>query len=398
MKALDTDSMILLDVTTANSRISALQSLMAEKGISALLITDNANIYYLTGRVFAGLIYVPVQGQAICFVRRPVGLKGDGVVYIRKPEEIKETIGLNVPETIGLELDLTAYSTVSRLKAIFPESKLENASPILRQARSVKDLSALQLLRESGRKQVYVYSKIPQLYTSGMTDIELQIEIERRSRLEGCLGQFRISGDSMELHMGNVITGENADSPTPYDFAMGGRGVDPSLPVGADGSEIKPGTTVMIDMNGNFTGYMTDMTRVYSLGDPDNLPELARKAHECSIKIHQELSSMMVPGTEAKAMWHRAHEIAEEFGLLDYYMGHRQHAGFIGHGVGIEINELPVIAPRSRDIIAEGNAIALEPKFVIPGVGAVGIESTYFVHADKVENLTPAPEKIISLD
>ena len=114
--------------------------------------------------------------------------------------------------------------------------------------------------------------------------------------------------------------------------------------------------------------------------------------------IHRELVKMLVPGTEAKALWQRAEEIAREEGLHEYFMGHRQKAGFLGHGVGIEINELPVIAPRSRDIISVGNAVALEPKFVIPGAGAVGIESTYFVHSDHVENLTDAPETIIPFD
>ncbi|MDE7443677.1 MAG: M24 family metallopeptidase, partial [Muribaculaceae bacterium] len=77
---------------------------------------------------------------------------------------------------------------------------------------------------------------------------------------------------------------------------------------------------------------------------------------------------------------------------------HRQHAGFIGHGVGIEINELPVIAPRSRDILQADNVIALEPKFVIPHVGAVGIENTYVVTADGLKCLTNAPEEIIGLE
>ena len=78
-------------------------------------------------------------------------------------------------------------------------------------------------------------------------------------------------------------------------------------------------------------------------------------------------------------------------------MGHRQHAGFIGHGVGIEINEWPVIAPRSRQILEEGNVIALEPKFVIHRNGAVGVENTYVIRRDGAERLTDAPEEIISL-
>lgn len=74
-----------------------------------------------------------------------------------------------------------------------------------------------------------------------MTDIEFQVEIEREARLEGCLGQFRISGNSMELYMGSLLAGDNADNPSPYDFAMGGAGADPSLPVGANGTVIRRG-------------------------------------------------------------------------------------------------------------------------------------------------------------
>lgn len=195
--------------------------------------------------------------------------------------------------------------------------------------------------------------------------------------------------------MANVLCGDNADAPTPYDFAMGGAGLDPSLPVGCDGSTIKPGMTVMVDANGNYTGYMTDMTRVFYL---EHVSELARRAHDCSIRICHELAAMGCPGVEAKALDERARAIVAEEKLEDYFMGHRQHAGFIGHGVGIEINELPVIAPRSRDILQENNVVALEPKFVIPHVGAVGIENTYLVTPDGMVPLTTAPEELINLE
>lgn len=107
---------------------------------------------------------------------------------------------------------------------------------------------------------------------------------------------------------------------------------------------------------------------------------------------------MMKPGVKAKDLWEKAEQMVTERDLKAYYMGHRQHAGFIGHGVGIEINELPVIAPRSRDVLSEGNVIALEPKFVIPHVGAIGIENTYAIRAGKVECLTNSPEEIVYFD
>jgi Xaa-Pro aminopeptidase len=376
-------------------RLSKIRSEMEATSTEALLLTDNANIYYLTGRVFAGYAYIPLKGMPIFFVKRPVELEGDGIVYIRKPEEITASIGMSAPSNIALELDVLPYSMASRLIPVFPGAEIRNASPLMRTVRAVKTPLAMDMLRQSGAKHTRVYRRIPGLFQEGMSDYDLQVSIEHLSRLQGCLGQFRISGDTMELYMGNVLAGRNADAPSPYDFAMGGAGMDPSLPVGANGTLITPGTTVMVDINGNYNGYMTDMTRVFALGD---LEPLAERAHQCSIDIHHALCDMMHPGTPAKALWEKAEQIVTEADLKPYYMGHRQHAGFIGHGVGIEINELPVIAPRSRDTIQEGNVIALEPKFVIPHVGAVGIENTYIVHSDRVECITLAPEEIIYFD
>lgn len=385
---------LLLQPEEQALRLEKVRGIMNEKKIDALLISDNANKYYLTGRVFSGYIYLPLKGEPIYFVKRPVTMKGDGVVSIRKPEQIAESIGMVPPATIGLELATASYSKVERLRRIFPQSELADASSVMSAARAVKTAEELEKIRISGIKQDHIYRKIPTLYREGMTDVELQVEIERESRLEGCLGQFRINGDDMELYMGNILVGDNADVPTPYDFAMGGEGMDPSLPVGCNGTVIKPGNSVMVDVNGNYTGYMTDMTRTYYV---EEIGDLARKAHECSIAICRRLAELGRPGTEAKALYEEAEKMAREAGLHEYFMGHRQKAGFVGHGVGIEINELPVIAPRSRDILQENNVIALEPKFVIPKTGAVGIENTYVVTPDGLKPLTNTPEGLTSL-
>lgn len=106
---------------------------------------------------------------------------------------------------------------------------------------------------------------------------------------------------------------------------------------------------------------------------------------------------MAKPGTPTASMYEKAVAMAEEAGLTDYFMGHAQKAGFVGHGVGIEVNELPVLAPKSRDVLAVGNVIAIEPKFVIPSVGAVGIENTYVVTEDGLDVITDAPEDLKEL-
>ena len=366
---------------------------LKSQGIDAILVSENANLYYTSGRVFCGFTYITADGSVTYFVRRPVGLSGDNVRYIRKPEQIAEMLPA-MPATIALELDTTPYSTVERLQKIFGDAQVANGSDVLRRCRAVKTPYEIARLNESGVHHTMAYSRIPRIYRGGMTDVELQVEIERVLRNEGCLGQFRIAGGSMELFMGNLLTGDNADVPSPYDFAMGGAGLDLSLPVGCNGSAISPGHTVMVDMCGNFTGYMTDMTRVFYVG---RLDETAAKAHQLSIDIHHRLAKEFHAGCEAKRMYEVAMEMVTAAGMDDYFMGHTQKAGFIGHGVGIEVNELPVLAPRSRDVLEEGNVIAIEPKFVIPHVGAVGIENTYVVRNDRLECITNAPEEITEL-
>jgi Xaa-Pro aminopeptidase len=396
MKNID---IVALPAEEFKAHLDKVFNLMNAADIDYAIIRDNANLYYLTGRVFRGYIYLDAKTSGYAFgVKAPNNLSGDNLMYFRKPADFVEHVvaKFGAPETLAFELDSMAYSNVTRLAKSFGEIKVGNISGVMRQARSTKTAYELEKIRRSGVKHTHVYEQIPGLYQPGMSDIELQIEIERTSRLSGCLGQFRINGGDMEIFMGNVLTGENGDTPSPYDFAMGGQGLDPSIPVGANGTVIRRGATVMVDVNGNYTGYMTDMTRCFSLGTPD---ETVVRANELSIAICNAIAEAGRPGVEAKSLYELAANMAKEAGMEEYFMGYTSHAGFVGHGIGIEINEAPVIAPRSRDILAVGNVIAVEPKFVIPGFGAVGIENTYAVTENgPMECLTHAPENIINLD
>lgn len=378
-------------------RVEKIREAMRQAGLSALLIADNANLYYVTGVVFRGYIYLTSDAEPLCFVIRPIDLQGESVVMIRKPEQIPAELaerGYSIPDALAFELDDLAYSDILRLQKVFGVQNPLNASPVLKRARMVKTQIEINLIHTDGMRQAAAYGQVPHVYKEEMTDVEFQIEIERLLRLEGCLGYYRTSGRLMEINMGSVLNGENADAPTPYDFAVGGGGVDLSLPVGADGRTMYPGTAVMIDMCGNFNGYQSDMTRCWRIGE---VPDLAMKAHETSRSILRALEKMAVPGVSCADLYDTAVGIASAEGLAEYFMGHRQKAMFIGHGVGIQLNELPVITPRSRDLLAENMVIALEPKFVIPDVGAVGVENTYCVTSDGLKCLTPFPEEMSDL-
>lgn len=380
-------------------RVEKVRQQMKKDGLDAILLGSTVNIFYMSGCIFRGYIYLGIDREPLFFLIPPsvpdAGQKG--CLAVRKPEMIAaalEADGYGLPARLGLEYADLPYSEVERLKACFPEAKISDASAALRRARMVKTDYEIIKMKEDGMKQAAAYSKVSRCYREDMTDLEFQIEIERVLRLEGCLGILRTAGNRMELNLGSVINGENADTPSPYDFAMGGEGTDPSLPVGANGVTMRPGTTVMVDMNGGFNGYQTDMTRTWAIGEVN---ALAAKAHECSRAILRRLEQDGKAGISVASLYNTAAEMAKEEGLHSYFMGHRNKAAFIGHGVGIELNEQPVVMERSRDTLQENMTIALEPKFVIPHVGAVGVENTYRVTASGLENLTVFPEELSEL-
>lgn len=378
-------------------RVGKIRESMGKHHMDALLITSSVNIFYLTGGICRGYFYLTPDREPIFFMIPPAKAVLPFEINIRKPEQITDVLknsGYPMPKRLGLEFADLYYNEAERLKKIFPSSEFIDGSVVMRDVRLIKTDFEIAKMREDGKKHCDVYSRIGRCYREGMTDLEFQIEIERILRREGCLGYLRVAGSSMEINMGSVIAGDNAEEPSPYDFTMGGAGTDPSLPVGASGIIMKRGMSVMVDMNGGFNGYQTDMTRCWMIG---KVSDLALGAHECSRQILRHLEKISGPGIEIGELYREAESIAQTAGYADYFMGHKHKVKFIGHGIGIELNEAPVIMSRNKSLLSENMTLAIEPKFVIPGTGAVGVENTYVVRQDGLENLTPYTEELQGL-
>ena len=379
-------------------RRDKIRALMAQQGIDAALITCNVNLIYTYGRVVSGYLYLPLNAPARLFIKRPNDIEGEHIHPIRKPEQITGLLkecGLPLPVKLMLEGDELPFTEYNRLAACFPETEVVSCgTALIRQARSIKTPIEIEMFRRSGIAHAKAYEQIPSVYQPGMTDRQLSVEIERLMRLEGCLGIFRVFGQSMEIFMGSLLAGDNAAVPSPYDFALGGKWLDPSLPGGVSGTLLQAGQCFMVDMGGNFYGYMGDMSRVFSIG---KLPEQAYAAHQTCLEIQEEIVAMAKPGTVCEDMYNKAIEIVTKAGFADYFMGVDQKAKFIGHGIGLEINEMPVLAPRMKQELEPGMVFALEPKIVLPGIGPVGIENSWAVTTDGLEKLTLCKEEIIEL-
>ena len=374
-----------------------IQQAMRQEEADGCLLTMNMNLYYVSGQVFNGYFYLPAEGRPYWFVKRLTIPETDRVHAIRKPEQMPDffqDLGLAMPRKLLLEADELSYHEYIRLQHVFRPEVTGNASALIRHIRMIKTPWEIEQMRISARKHEAVYREIPACYRPGMTDIELQIEIEKRMRMHGSLGYFRAFGSNMDIFMGSLLAGENAGEPSPFDFALGGAGMHASGPLGANGTLLKEGTTVMADMSGNYTAYQTDMTRVFSIG---KLPDRAYRVHRVALEIQARMERTAKPGVPCAELYRDALAMAGQEGLEDCFMGTHLQAKFVGHGVGLEINELPVLTTRSKDILQPGMTFAFEPKFVLAGIGAVGIENTFLVTDSGVEKMTLLDENIIEL-
>ena len=374
-----------------------IQQAMRQEEADGCLLTMNMNLYYVSGQVFNGYFYLPAEGRPYWFVKRLTIPETNQVHVIRKPEQIPDffrDLNLAMPRKLLLEADELSYNEYIRLQHVFRAEATGNASALIRHIRMIKTPWEIEQMRISARKHEAVYREIPACYRPVMRDIELQIEIEKRMRVHGSLGYFRAFGSNMDIFMGSLLAGENAGEPSPFDFALGGTGMHASGPLGANGTLLREGTTVMADMSGNYTAYQTDMTRVFSIG---KLPDRAYRVHRVALEIQARMERTAKPGVPCAELYRDALAMAGQEGLEDCFMGTRFQAKFVGHGVGLEINELPVLTTRSKDILQPGMTFAFEPKFVLAGIGAVGIENTFLVTDSGVEKMTLLDENIIEL-
>ena len=383
--------------TETNNRREALQSLMKARSIDAFLITSPVHLYYMTETVFDGFYYVPAQGDGVQLVRRPVGYTGDNVVPFKSVRQLPGLLadaGFAPPTLLALEDEELSYAEYTDLTRLFASSEPTGGSIFLRTLRLIKSPHEIALLRAGATVHDAVHGHIPALYRAGMTDWDFSVAIEHQIRLMGHLGIMRCAGMRLETCSAIVLSGDSAQTPSPYDYSLPGGGRHPSVPIGSDGHIMQPGDTVNVDFCENINGYLTDITRTYAV---DFIRPEAEKSHAVSLSILREMERTARPGTLCCDLYARAWEIADQAGYAHLFMGRTQQAKFIGHGIGLQVNEWPVLSKNDRTPLAPGMVIAIEPKLICPGVGPTGAENTYLVTEDGLEKLTNCTETLVVL-
>lgn len=384
------------------ARVSGLQDYLRKENISGALLVQRADTLYYSGTAQNIHMYIPQNGRPVVLAYRDFARaqaeSSWGVVPLTGLSKLPELIqgaGLPLPTVLGLEFDVLPVANFERYRKLFAGVVFKDLSLVIRRQRAVKSPWEIERLEETAEiyPQVLEYAK--EILRPGMTELELDGLLEGKARALGNGGYIRTRGFGSEFHFGSVTAGVRATIPSSFDGPVVGEGLSPEQPIGASAAEIRPGEPIVFDIVTVVRGYQIDQTRILALGDL--APEL-KEAYQVVRDIEEMLRRALVPGRIAGDVYNEILAwIKDNTPYSENFMGTgAARVSFIGHGVGLELDELPTISRGAKEILVQGMVIAIEPKFVFPGLGVVGIEDTLVVEGPEgARYLSKAPREII---
>jgi len=372
-----------------------MQALIREKELDGAFFMYPIDVYYFCGTNQTATLWIPAEGEPILLVRKSlVRAKQESVVAdVRAYPASKDFQGLfgKALSKVGMTFDVIPVQQLNYCIKLLPGTEFVDISPLNRELRSVKSPFELDQLRHSGRAIGEIFTQVPQFLKAGMREVDLAAEFEYRLRKAGNEGYIRMRAFNQELFIGLAVSA-GGTSYGGFDGAVTGRGVSSASPYGSSFDVIKENEPVFLDYAGVMNGYVADMTRVFVIGKLD--PELQR-AFDVALEIQSFLQNALKPGVICEELYFESVEMANQAGFGKAFMGMPgEQSRFVGHGVGLELDEWPILAKGFKGLLKEGQVIAIEPKFVIPGKGVIGIENTFAVTGAGGEKLTDIPDQI----
>lgn len=375
-----------------------MQSELQSRGVDGVLLIFPIDVYYFSGTRQNSTLWIPANGEPVLMVRKSLSrAKVESALADIRPypssKEFPSLFGEQV-QKIGFTFDVAPVQQLNYYTKLLPGREFVDISAINREVRSIKTPYELELLRISGASLCSVFKQVPQFLKAGMRELDLAAEFEYRLRIAGNEGYIRMRAFNQEL-FGGLTVSTGAECYGFFDGAVTGKGLSNASPQGASRDVIVRNRPVLIDFTGVFNGYLTDMTRIFVIGKLDH--EL-QQAFDLSLEIQEHLRCSLKPGAICEDLYLQAVEIACKGGFGACFMGMPgEQARFVGHGIGLELDEYPVLAQGFKVPLQAGQAIAIEPKFVLPGKGVIGIENTFAISNGGGEKITNLEDKIIYL-
>ncbi len=383
------------------TRIAKLQHLLREDHLDGALVLQNTDLFYFAGTIQQSYLYIPADGRPILmvhknFTRAQAESALRPLVQLATPGDIPKMLrrhGHQLPRRLGLECDVLPAAIYFKLERLFDSAEISDVSPTIRRVRAVKSEYEIERVRKAAGLADRVAAYLPEVLREGLTEIELAGLVEAQARKWGHQGTVRMRLWGNEMFYGHLMAGPAAAQPSFLSSPTGGRGISPAVAQGASDRPIGRREPILLDYVFALDGYLADHTRIFALGGLDD--ELLA-AHAAMLDVQALIKQTARPGVSAGKLYDLAHRRAAELGYEKNFMG---AAGlgvpFVGHGIGLELDEYPFLARRQTLKLEANMVIAVEPKAVFPGKGVVGTENTFIVKNDDLEQLTCFEEGVI---
>lgn len=384
-------------------RVGKFQEALKARGIDGAFILQNVDIFYLSGTLQRSFLYVPREGRPLLMTvkscqRAREESPLEEIVPIKGRQDLWDVLrdyGYHTVGHMGLELDVLPANQFVWFQENFPNTRISDISHDIRKLRMIKSPYEVDQIRRATAILDKGYQEIRGLIQEGMTELEIDGYLASIARREGHMGILRMRGWNQEMTYAHVLSGASGAVVSFCDTPAGGPGATPAMAQGAGFRRVRKNEPIYIDYGVGINGYLSDETRTLVIGKLDKELE---KAHDCSRDILLLLAEKAGPGLSCGCLYEMAEALAEERGFKEFFMGYGEgKVKFIGHGFGLEIDEFPIITPSFPEDLREGMVFALEPKFIFPGRGVVGIEDDYLVTASGLERLTLTDQTLLKI-
>jgi len=383
-------------------RIKKLQKALSSTSADSLLLTYSRSTLYYAGTTHPSILIVTPEDYHLLVMRgldrvlEETCLDTDRISSGKGYKDAKEWLKTRKIEqgTLGMELDILPATQYFQVSELFSEFGIIDISGLILEQRKTKDPQEIESTREACRIVHEGHLRIVDVLREGMTELELSSEIEDAHRKAGHEGLYFIRQADFFMGLGPLASGVNLSKIAGKIQSITGVGLSPSIPIGASTKTINKGDMIVVDIPTHYRGYHADQSRTYVLGDP---PDICRTMYDGMKEIADQIIEMLRPGISCDDLYKKAIKVAEEIGMSSYFMRlgvDPKKVPFIGHGVGLEVNEPPLLGKNNHEVLEEGMIIALELEMSASIGEVVKLEDTILITSDGVEVLTITPRDL----
>ena len=375
-------------VSELESRQSGLASRLREAGLEAALIQTPVDLYYYSGGRQNASLLVTADGDSRLFVRRSLARakheSGESdsphtVEGFPRMAQFAEDIGCIPAMQFGELPHGFASHFASKAGAT------ADCTSIVHSQREVKSEWELQMMAEGAEVQLAMFEAVETLGGEGVSEIELVAAAEAVSRAAGFGGNVQMRRFPLQCDRGVIVSGRAGGVPSFFDSAIGGTGPHPMASMGSGFSTIKANEPVLVDLVHLHRGYVVDATRMFVAG---SLSSQWMERLEDMVAVKEVVVDILDQGLDCSEAWRQGLALAEELGHGNNLMGMApDQSRFLGHSVGLQLDESPVVAEGFDRPLPIGGTMAIEPK-VVHSDGSIGSEDTWVRDEDGMRPIT----------